>query len=150
MRKCWGKHSCMGSTFPIAILDGNCFFLETRLSLLRSNIRLSKTKCNNNPNLGQLLSRLCKSYLVIGPVSFPDTSKLDVSLLTTIPNGHFILNVAANLISLFFLISSVFRFNHFIRNVPVVSPLLHLLIFINSDCILNVLCGNCRVGVAPR
>ena len=30
MRKCLGKHSCMISTFPIAILNSTCFFRETR------------------------------------------------------------------------------------------------------------------------
>ena len=26
MRECLGKHSCMSSRFPIAILNGTCFF----------------------------------------------------------------------------------------------------------------------------
>ena len=26
MRKCLGKHSCMSSAFPIAILNGTCYF----------------------------------------------------------------------------------------------------------------------------
>ena len=29
MRECLGKHSCMSSPFPIAILNGNCFFPDS-------------------------------------------------------------------------------------------------------------------------
>ena len=29
MRECLGKHSCTSSTFPLAILNGTCFFRDT-------------------------------------------------------------------------------------------------------------------------
>ena len=35
MRECLGKHSCMGSPFPIAILNGTSF-----LSLVQENINM--------------------------------------------------------------------------------------------------------------
>ena len=43
MRECLGKHSRMSSTFPIAILNGTCFFREAKWSLLRPTLHLSKT-----------------------------------------------------------------------------------------------------------
>ena len=47
MRKCSGKHSCMSSTFPIAILNGPLFFRQAKLSLW-PKLRLSKLNYNNN------------------------------------------------------------------------------------------------------
>ena len=38
MRKCLGKHSCMGSTFAIAILNDTCCFLKSKLSVFMSVI----------------------------------------------------------------------------------------------------------------
>ena len=37
MRECLRKHSCMSSTFPIAILNGTCFFLEVHLEVHNVN-----------------------------------------------------------------------------------------------------------------
>ena len=47
MLKCLGNHSCMSKPFHIAIVNGACFFRDTRWSF-RLKIRLSKT--NNNIN----------------------------------------------------------------------------------------------------
>ena len=33
MRECLGKHSCMSSTFPIAVLNGTRFFLTVQLQV---------------------------------------------------------------------------------------------------------------------
>ena len=33
MRECLGKHSCMSSPFPIAILNGTCFFPTVQLQV---------------------------------------------------------------------------------------------------------------------
>ena len=44
MRECLGKHSCMSSPFPIAILNDTFIFRETRLSF-RSN---NNTYCNGS------------------------------------------------------------------------------------------------------
>ena len=43
MSECMGKHSCMSSTFPIAILNGTCFFfVRQKQSLLWPKLCLSK------------------------------------------------------------------------------------------------------------
>ena len=33
MRECLGKHSCMSSPFPLAILNGTCFFPTVQLQV---------------------------------------------------------------------------------------------------------------------
>ena len=45
MRECLGKHSCMSSPFPTAILNGTCFFLTVQLQVL--NV-YSERKTRNN------------------------------------------------------------------------------------------------------
>ena len=55
MCECLGKHSCMSSPFPIAMLNGTLFFCETTWSKW-SKSRLSKTNYyNNNGILGLTL-----------------------------------------------------------------------------------------------
>ena len=43
MRECLGKHSCMSSPFPIAILNGTLFFREAKYALIWAKLRLSKS-----------------------------------------------------------------------------------------------------------
>ena len=43
MRKCSEQHSCISSIFLSAILNGTCFFHETKWTLLRPNIHMTKT-----------------------------------------------------------------------------------------------------------
>ena len=47
MRECFIKHSCMSSTFPIAILHGTCLFptvhaAKCRMSIRRENLEIVK------------------------------------------------------------------------------------------------------------
>ena len=37
-RKCLGKHSCMSYSFPIAILNGTCFFQTVQLQVHNANL----------------------------------------------------------------------------------------------------------------
>ena len=56
MRECLGKNSCMSSTFPIAILNGTCFFQTVQLQVHdvyserknRNNLSTSKPEPLNN------------------------------------------------------------------------------------------------------
>ena len=36
-RECLGKPSCMSSTFPLAILNGTCFFLTVQLQVYNAH-----------------------------------------------------------------------------------------------------------------
>ena len=47
MRMCLGKHSCMSSTFPTAILNFTCFFHEAVYSFLGRSLSYQKLDNNN-------------------------------------------------------------------------------------------------------
>ena len=48
MRRCLGKHSCMSSPFPIAILNGTCSLRA--LILFCGDVRAIKAKLNKQTN----------------------------------------------------------------------------------------------------
>ena len=47
----WGKHSCMSSPFPIAILNGTCFFPTVQLQVhnVKSQRKNQKQLCTSKP-----------------------------------------------------------------------------------------------------
>ena len=65
MRECLGKHSCMSSSFPIAILNGTCFFCEAKWYLLWSMLRPSKSNQTNQLMLYSMLIVVDYHYLIL-------------------------------------------------------------------------------------
>ena len=66
MRECVGKHSCMTSSFPIAILNGTCLFREAKIvfALVYAYQNLIKLHWNNNNNETNHIVFLCSSIVI--------------------------------------------------------------------------------------
>lgn len=80
MHKCSGKHSCLSSTLSMAILNAPFFFRETKWSLLRLKLRLSKQNCNNN-------SLTAFSFKTFSKFSPSKSSKTQLIALTYLPQA---------------------------------------------------------------
>ena len=79
MRECLGKHSCIRSTFPIAILNGTCFFARRNISCFGQRfayqklIKLKLTNCSRTTRDGDLVSVPEDASLALAELG-PETS----------------------------------------------------------------------------
>ena len=103
--ECLGKHSCMSSPLPIAILNGTFFFHEAKQSLLWQKLRLSET----NQTIYQCRVITHFSLPISGNLSFLITNigKSLISQYQYREISHFSLPILGNLS---FLITNIGKF----------------------------------------
>ena len=77
MRECLGQHSCMGSTFSITILDGQCFFCFFGIIFVVVGQYRYAVQTSNNDLFVYTFFYL---NLILNPLDFKDTSNALVQL----------------------------------------------------------------------
>ena len=82
MRECLGKHSCMSSTFLLAILNGTCFYPTVQLQVHEENSVPDRRNTNAPANMYLYYAR---SAQVVLPMRVGGaTSQLDLPSLTSL------------------------------------------------------------------